>query len=757
VRSLQALGLMLGLMGLAGVSAADELPPLKGRTNLAAGRPVIFSPTPNYYLTRQGDTDAADLTDGRLTQREDRHMWFEPLAVGWSYAGRVNLAVDLGEMAAIEEIAIRFLGGSPQHGISFPGWVEAFVSEDREKFVKVAEFSRWREGDFIRFGVPEERGEAWVHCLRFTGLNVHGRWVGLRFYGTGLTCSDELFVFGTSTDKSATATHLGSPSGFTVSHPQPYFHKPTLLFISNLPAPVPLGIVVPESLQGPREVRLTLDLPEGVELTGGHIGGVDLSEVRPQSLADGYRRYAFTASVSSSDKTWGRLYLRAPTWHDGQEGRLRYGWAHGDWRSPTLSVPIRVTHVPPAPRLKHILISLGWWSSRDSTKWPDVLRVWRHLGLNGFPLFTRWIPKGADTPEWRLLEEARKQGFFIVGIDSPFHRLLYRRKGEAEIYCQFEDGSHGDRLCPSYRGRFYREEIQRLAKECAQIKPDFLTLDIELWTWRGPTDSRRCKRCREDFRRSGLDSWERWQERKGFEMWCDLIGAVRKAVREAGGSHVDVGGYDFRPGLAYQYTWPFDRLYPRWMGESQVSTYTCLYPYHLEVIGDEVRRDRALLPRSDVIPWITPGDAGTFPGEAFRWALLECFVNGSRGIYFWSGRVWDAESLVALNEVIRAVAPIEEIIVNGELAGEAVKIEGPGRASGMKKDGEMVLLVADYFRHSDGTLRVRIHLERPAKVVDLFTGQTLAERLPAGNQALIVPLDGERARLLHVKRLEDTR
>ena len=130
MRSLQALGLMLGLMGLAGVSAADELPPLKGRTNLAAGRPVIFSPTPNYYLTRQGDTDAADLTDGRLTQREDRHMWFEPLAVGWSYAGRVNLAVDLGEMAAIEEIAIRFLGGSPQHGISFPGWVEAFVSED---------------------------------------------------------------------------------------------------------------------------------------------------------------------------------------------------------------------------------------------------------------------------------------------------------------------------------------------------------------------------------------------------------------------------------------------------------------------------------------------------------------------------------------------------------------------------------------------------------------------------------------------------
>ncbi|HID07857.1 MAG TPA: hypothetical protein EYP10_12010, partial [Armatimonadetes bacterium] len=494
-RSLVSTAVLLALMT---ASELAELPLMKGRINLAAGRPVVFSPAPNYYLTKRGNTDTTDLTDGRLTQREDRHMWFESLAVGWSYAGRVNLAVDLGQVASIDEIAIRFLGGSPQHGISFPGWIEAFVSEDGDKFFKVGECSRWRKGDFARFGVPDDGGKAWVHCLRFANLNVRGRWVGLRFYGTGLTCSDELYVFGRKVNQAVSKKPLGPPSGFTVSHPQPYFHKPKLVFIANLPAPVPLGIVMPETVQRQGKLQLTLELPKGVELRGGHVGDVSLNEISPQNLQDGYKRWTFVASISASNKTWGRLYLEAPSWRDGQMGQLRYQWSYGNWRSPTLHVPIQARHVPRAPRLKRILTCLGWWSSRSSTQWPDVLQVWRHLGLNGFPLFTRWIPKGVDSPEWKLMEEARRQGFFIVGIDSPFHRLLNRRKRESEIYCQFEDGTHGKRLCPSYRGRFYHEEIQRLAMECAEVRPNFLSLDIELWTWRGPVDSRKCRRCRED-------------------------------------------------------------------------------------------------------------------------------------------------------------------------------------------------------------------------------------------------------------------
>ena len=95
-------------------------------------------------LTLKGDSDATDLTDGKFSQRADRHIWFESAAVGWSYGGRVLLALDLGRPARIDEIAIRLLGGSFHAGGSVPGWVEAFTSDDGEHFRKVAEFSRWK-------------------------------------------------------------------------------------------------------------------------------------------------------------------------------------------------------------------------------------------------------------------------------------------------------------------------------------------------------------------------------------------------------------------------------------------------------------------------------------------------------------------------------------------------------------------------------------------------------------------------------------
>ena len=329
--------------------------------------------------------------------------------------------------------------------------------------------------------------------------------------------------------------------------------------------------------------------------------------------------------------------------------------------------------------------------------------------------------------------------------------MMERRKKEAEIYCQFPDGKTGSKLCPSYRGPFYAEEIKRFADMMQRSKPDFTSVDIELWGWRGPVDSRRCTRCQKDFETSGLDSWEAWQAAQGDRIWRDLVSGARTAVAEAGGPPVEIGGYDFRPGADYQYTWSVDHLYPDWMQSSQVSTYSCLYPYHLGLIGDEVRKDRNQLDHSDVLPWLTPGDAGTFPGECLQWALLECYANGARGVYFWSGRVWDAESLIAYNRVIRAIAPVEELILQGDLAGQAVSADEPARVSGIRHEGEMLVLLADYFGRTDGMLKLRISPPGESAIRDLLTGETVAEKVPPGESTVAVDLGGARARLLHVK------
>jgi len=733
-----------------GARAGEPFPPSDGRTNLAIGKPVMFSPRPNYDLTAKGGTDATDLTDGKTVTRADQRLWFESGAVGWSYPGRVNLSVDLGRIRDIDEIAIRLQNGSASGGRHFPGWVEAFVSPDGEHYAKVAEFSRWNEGEFKKFGVGQERGESSVEALRFQNLKARGRFVGLRLYGNDLMVSDELYVFeklGESGEPTAPETR---PTGFTTSRPQVYFHKPCLELATNLALPVPLGMATPAAAPEGEKVNLYLDLPPGLELVGGRFDKTGAADEK------GWTRYALRGQGAGVGKDPGRgkvldrLYLRATGWSDGQRGELRYGFGGGEWTSGTLSIPVRAVEVPQAPRLKTIMATMGWWDA-TSMDWPDELRAFKTLGLNTFGVFSAWMPRDREHPRWALLEEARRDGFFISNIDSPLHKIIGSHKGAPEVYDQFDDGSTGGRLCVSYRGRFYVEEIRRFADEMAAARPDHASVDIELWGWAGPLDSKKCLRCRADFEKSGLESWEDWQKAKGSEIIGDLMNSAREAVERAGGTPFRVGGYDFRPGSAYQAVFDFDALYPKLLQHGEVSTYTSLQPADIVFIGDEARKDRSRLPRGDLMPWNTPGDAGTFPGEAFQWSLLENYCNGARGVWFWSSRMWDSEDLIAYNRVIRAIASVEDVIVDGDLIGPDAAVVGPGRISGARLGDRMVLLAADYFGETEGAIQLHLKPAKESKLKDLFTGEYLDIQITPGDQTLTIPLGGHRARLMEVQ------
>jgi uncharacterized protein (TIGR03437 family) len=208
-----------------------------------------------------------------------------------------------------------------------------------------------------------------------------------------------------------------------------------------------------------------------------------------------------------------------------------------------------------------------------------------------------------------------------------------------------------------------------------------------------------------------------------------------------------MGSYAFRPGQIYQGFWPVDRLYPAYIQSTQVSTYTPLEPYHLELTGNNVRNDRKLLPRSDELPWISPGDAGTFPGQAFYYALLECLVNGSRGVNLWSSRVWDADLLAAYARAIRAVQPVEDILVDG--APFLPQVAGAGRVSGMQLNNEVVLLVADYYGTTGGAVGINLSFPQPMRMFDLDKNAEIGI-LPGGPQVLQVNLGFDSAKLLRL-------
>ncbi|MEA3400506.1 MAG: hypothetical protein U9R79_04600 [Armatimonadota bacterium] len=715
--------------------------------NIALGKTVTYAPLPNYRLTREGDTDPTDLTDGELSDHHRGHLWFQSKCVGWSYGGRANLAVDLGAVEPIDEIAIRIQGGSPQAGICTPVWMEALVSDDGEVYRRVGEFSTFRRGDLERFGVPPHAGEAWVHRFRFSDLATRGRYVGLRLYGAGLTVADEMYVFRGEHDPGACDMAALPVTDFSVKRPQMYLHKPYLCFLTNLAAPNPVGMVVPPGFEE-QGVVVTLELPPGVELVGGGGFGMaedatPLSEIGGRQIADDWTRYEWQGSAAASTKTWGRLFITGD-WEDGREGELRYRLTYADGsQGPLVSVPLRAMEVPPTPQPERLVTGLSWYNFTSIMQWPGGLDDFAALGMNTITGFIHWLRDVEEHQEaWDFWERARDRGFKLLNIDSTFHRM----HRDDEIYCQLEDGEVSSRICPSYRGQYYQQEIERVARQCAMARPHYLFCDIEIWNWQGPTDAEKCTRCQADFAQSGLDTWEEWKLQKGYEMWTDVVQAVRAAVEEAGGPEMEFGVYDWRAGHNYQFTWPFDRLYPEYLQSSQPSTYTPLYWSHLMLVGDEARVDREQLPGPDVMPWISPGDAGTFDGERFRYALLECFCNGSRGMNFWSGRVWDAETLAAYARVIRNLAPVEDLLLDGELL-EGAQVHGPGRISGVVSGDEMVILVADYLREGDGSVTVTLPVNAAMTATDLDTGEALQV---SADGRLTVPLGDERARILHV-------
>jgi hypothetical protein len=686
--------------------------------NLAAGKTVRFLPEPNYAPTSAGGTDATDLTDGELSNHPQQLLWFDKKSVGFSYPGLQLLSVDLGVEQPIGEVAIRLQGGSPQPGISYPVSVDLVASRDGKQFYRIGSFSRWSSGDRERFGVPSENGTAWVHRLAFPNLNFRARYVGLSIYGSATTVSDELWVIRGAEGAPPLPADSAAAMPFILEGAQLYFHKPVVWFSTNIATPNSVGLLT--SLPDKTPITVQLDLPPGVRLHG--------SKTPPVLLPDGFTRYALTSKDTISTKTWQRLYLSGD-WRDGQEGELRYQVLWNGGQAPLGKQRIRSVNITAAPQPKRLLTGMGWWSLTDTAHWPGVMQAFRTLGFSYVPVCAQWVH---DDAEWALLDQMRTDGYKVVGLDSPLHELVRRNKKDSDIYCQLPDGP-GTQYCPSYRGPAYREEIERLASDAAKVRPDYLTADIELWSYRGPLDASRCSRCQADFAKSGLKDLKEWQVAKGSEIWRNLSSTVSQASLAAGGPVTECGGYDFRPGKPYQSVWSVAQLYPQSIQGSEVSSYTTLEPYAIALIGDRVREDRRLLKKTAVMPWLTPGDAGVFPGWAFRDSLLECFANGSRGLLFWSSRVWDTETLAAYADAVRIVAPIEDVIMDGELI-EGVTTEPAARVSGMIKGDTMFLLVADYSGALNGKfVKITVPITRASKVMDLTTKRDAAELAPGAS------------------------
>ncbi len=756
---------LLALLALVVPLAAQPDPRLAftaGRVNLAAGLPVTLAPAANYGLTAKGGTDANDLTDGVLTDRQDEALWFDSKAVGYQFNPFLRWKVDLGRVAPVDEVAARFLGGAAQGAILFPGRVAVLLSDDGRQWHRVAWFIK-DTASMTAAGLPPEEGTAWTRPLRFAGLRSRGRYVGLEIVAGGsLTAADELFVFAGGHDRGA--VRFADPgTSFETEGVFLYLEKPVYRFSRNVATYGSLGCVDNRpAAQRRTPIKVIVRMPAGTRLAAGDLGGYRIYSERSDSRpaadyqppvrrvpAGGGEEIEFVTKAYD-ERSWAKVFVTGEVARDGPCGTMAIS-VEWDQQSTTSEFGLEAITIPAAPMPRRLMTNMGWVSLDTARLWPDFLDAYGRLGFNAVPVFARWHDpaKPEEQATYAFLDRCRQAGYQILDMESPIHDLLNRAKDKPEVWIQDQDGKPTNRFNPAYRGPLYQQAVAALPERWAPTRATQIFFDIEWWNWRGPFDCEQDPLCQHRKQELGIADWDEFRKVMGREMMTDLVGAYRKKAAEIGldPQQLVFGGYDFEAGKAYQNVWDFDRLYPDLLAVAQPSWYSPLSDYNLVKIREALRENRAQLPANDIVPWLTPGDSGEFDSRRLVWALSELLVNGARGFTWWSGRTWDPDDFRAVARVATMFAPYEDLVVEGTPC-PPLATTGPGQAFATVKDGRALVLVAAYGTTGPAKTIVTLPPAVAGRVTDLDNRQDAGQVATGGSFEVV--FDDERCRVFAV-------
>ena len=135
------------------------------------------------------------------------------------------------------------------------------------------------------------------------------------------------------------------------------------------------------------------------------------------------------------------------------------------------------------------------------------------------------------------------------------------------------------------------------------------------------------------------------------------------------------------------------------------------------------------------------------PDKAQLYEVLEVFGSGAAGFKIWYDIAMNGGKYYWMSEGIRMVAPVEDILLDGEFAVE--RCDNPNtRIHSFRHDLGTVVFCAEY---SLGAVTVDVPVPVPgaAAVYDLRSGEQIAS-LKAGDRAFALTIDEDRARLLFV-------
>lgn len=710
--------------------------------NWAAGRRVVFAPQPNYAITSDGHDDT-DLTDGRLCDRRDNRLWMDPGSVGWSYTPCFRLAVDLGEVRSVGTVGLHLMGGGATDGADFPTWARLAASVDGEHWFELDRFQREGAPASGTDAVPPSAGEAWTRWLRLAKRAFRARYIGIELGGTAFTCADEFEVRGCAANDAADlSSSFGRPCQFDMATPSVSFLKWSLHGAEDVFLPQPFQVLNATS-DGRRTLRLSASFPNSLEFGGIVLGGKGMQVTSRQ--AHGIGRTVVSAELPIGlggfpRDMFGQCFLRGPR---GAASELRI-WVNGQDEAEAAVASVAFHHIPgECPNTTGLMTSLGWYPAALLQQWPQRLEAFSRLGLNTVSAFAS--EAGPDQTIPAVIQQSRDRGFKIALVDSPWHVLLEQSKDDPEPRCQVTGGAE---YCPAYGGPRLEAELRRVSMARRALDPDYYFADVELWGPDGPSESKRCVRCRDARLKTPGVSVDEWYLGRGTALWSALRGALEGSSQT---DSIALGSYDFRAGLNYQRFWPVDQLLREGAIQSvQPSYYSGLLPRDIRLIETLVRQQVAALrtrcPSAACYVWLTPGDAGAVTRESMRCAVLASFANGARGILFWTRGCWDGEGLLGLADAMNTVSLARGVLLNGlPLAVRCA--DAASSATGWCRGDEIAVYVGRYDGPEAASVEVELEVPVASELIDCSSGRTIG-RVGAGRQRISVSLGTHRSALI---------
>ncbi|HRU05280.1 MAG TPA: discoidin domain-containing protein, partial [Candidatus Brocadiia bacterium] len=695
--------------------------------NLALGKPVRFSAAPDYRLTVKGGTDEKDLVDGKLSSRLDDRIWFAADAVGWYMhpTTTYNILIDLGQVQPVDRVVGRFLGG--RAGLAFPKSFRAVVSEDGKTFYAVSSLEKLQPGekdqsDWKSFYFLPEDGVAYVYPFLLP-VRTKARYVGLSVTGaSGAVFSDEIAVIKGAFDPAA-ASYAGLEQVSFVTDGVIFRPAKTPLAITtNINTPNFFFVSDCRQAQDAKKpVTCVIELPAEIETLSPAVSGTFTSEAFERD-GRAWKRLRLAAGASVAKLKMPPFYFQIAKGASLPKDARAVFYAECEGVAPNrFETPIAAVAVPVVPPLKRLHVSLAWTHEGQMIGWPGFWDAWPALGFNAVSCFPRYWKDGKPSPEVQaFFDDARRRGCKLIYNESPFHVMEGKHKKEKELYSQFKDGTTGS-LCPSYRGKFYQEEIRRVADCFAASNADFVFYDIECW-YNGAREASRCQVCSDRQKASGKPMAD-YLATLGPEMWRDMRNAIAAKAKVMGRPMPVIGSYNNHAAAEpHHMVMDFKAAWPQWLDQSQPSLYV---RGDARLVHKSIRTNYAFLKKRATLPWLSAGTYGEFEPRLLEHMILEALVNGACGFTYYKFDDFDTPmDFYYQAKALAQIAPCEDLVMDSapcEVKADNDKLW----YSACRKGGEMLILVGNYDRAPNGKATIALPFAKVAAIRDLRAAKTL--------------------------------